>query len=219
MGSITVASIISLARTELFDETAPYRFTDGKLTEWLNAGQRQIVLLKPTASVANESVQLVAGAKQTLPASGIVLIDIVRNMGSNGNVPGTPISRKDRQSLDALLPTWGSMPAKAQVKYYMFDERDQSRFYVYPKQPDAGQGYVEMIMSCYPDTALVNATITIDDIYEGALLDYIAYRGFRRDDQARAAMYFGTFTQAVTGKKMSEQEISQKRQAAQQAQQ
>lgn len=209
MGSITVATVFAKVREQLFDATPAYRFSDEALLGWLNSGQRQIVLLKPNANVTNESVQLAAGIKQDLPDAGVALIDIVRNMGSTGTAAGSPISRKERKAFDTMFPGWSVSASSPTVKYFMFDEADQKRFYIYPPQPAIGMGYVEIIMSALPADASNPGTITLDDIYEMPLVDYMVYRGFRREDPQKAAMFYQSFMEAVTGKWQGERVLQQ----------
>jgi len=192
MGTIFASSIISSARNVFHDSTG-VRWPDSECLEWLNNGQRAIVNLRPEASVLNETMVLVAGTKQTIPASGIQLIDVIRNMVGAGQLtPGGVIRLVDREVIDSTVPTWHSDTAAAngEVQHYVFDGRDPKTFYVYPQS--AGVNGVELIYSVSPaDVAAVGNVITLDDIYSNALLDYILYRGYSKD-----AEYAGNISRA-----------------------
>ena len=97
MATITTTSIITKVTTLLQDSTN-IRWTQSELLDWLNDGQREIVMYKPNACVKNVDVTLVAGTKQTLPADGISMIDSPRN--TNGNA----VRVTNRQVLNAQIP-------------------------------------------------------------------------------------------------------------------
>ena len=181
--SVAVNDIVDRAETILQD-TTNITWPALELIDWLNAGQIEIVLLKPEASVTNESIVLVvAETKQSLPTTGIQLLDIVRNMGTSapGNTPGRAIRLIKRRVLDEQVPDWHSEAGDAVVKHFMFDDRDPKHFYVYPPQPAATPGYVEVIYSSAPATVAAGNDISIDDVYANALLDYILYRAYSKD--------------------------------------
>lgn len=204
MATITVASVISKAQTILQDTTG-IRWPDAELLGWLNDGQREIVFYKPNAFVKNAPVKLVAGTKQTLPPDGVQLIDVVRNMGVDGVTPGRSIRITMREVLDSQHPTWHSATPAAETKHYMYSLLDPKTFYVFPPQPASNQGYVELIYGAAPTDAALIGTITIDDIYQTVLLDYILYRAYSKDteyaaDANRANNHQQAYISALTGK-------------------
>jgi len=139
-----------------------------------------IVREKPEASVTNESVALVAGTKQSLPSTGILLIDVVRNMGADGDTPGNSIRIIMRKILDAQVPDWHlTAGAAAIIKHYMFDPRDPTNYYIYP--PSDATSQVEIIYSSAPTIVSAGENISIADVYESVLIDYILYRAYSKD--------------------------------------
>lgn len=190
MGTITSQSIVDKAEIILQDTTNT-RWPSDELFDWLSDGQREIVLNKPDAYATNEAVVTVEGTKQTIPAAGITLIDVIRNMGvTDGTTPGNAIRIIEREILDAQRPDWHTETPVAVTLHYMFDKRDPKNFYVYPPQPGTDMGYLELIYSSAPpDPTDIAAVITLDDIYGNALLDYILYRAYSKDaDYAANAM-------------------------------
>ncbi len=166
MGTIVSSSLISKAQT-LLQDTAGTRWTSAELLGWLNAGQRDIVMLKPDANTKSEKHQLAAGTKQTLPTAGVSFVDMVRNVTSAGVATGTTIKPIARDQLDAQLPAWHSEAAATNVKYFMHDPRNPKDFYIYP--PSAGSNYVELVYAYLPaDIAAVTAVINLDAIYAHA---------------------------------------------------
>lgn len=185
MPTITAASILGKARIILQDVT-PVRFSNDELLGWLNSGQRDIVIEKPDACVVVASVKLASGTLQSIPAAAVRLIRAVRNMGTTGSAPGRPVKLIGMETLDRANPDWHSAKAADAVKEYMFDELDPRHFYVSP--PNTGNGYLEIVTSSSPVDAILNGAISIDDIYETALCDYVLARAYSKDTTAPAAM-------------------------------
>lgn len=205
MGTIIASAVIEKAQIILQDTTGVRWPSDTELLGWLNDGQREVMVYKPNAYVKNVALRLAAGTKQSLPADGVQLIDVVRNMGSNGTTPGRAVRIVMREILDAQVPNWHAATPSAEVKHYTFMMLDPKSFYVYPPQPAAGQGYAEVVYGATPTDATFTGPITLDDIYQNALVDYILYRAYSKDteyaaDQNRAAVHQNAYIAALTGK-------------------
>ncbi|MFM1990231.1 MAG: hypothetical protein RJA99_3188 [Pseudomonadota bacterium] len=208
MAVTTVASLLNRAAVVLQDPTN-IRWPQSELLDWLNDGQREIALFKPNVFVKNIPVQLVAGTKQALPADGVSLIDVVRNMGTNGSTPGDAIRVVTREILDAQIKNWHSSTASATAKHYVYTPLDPKTFYVYPPQPSTGMNQVEIIYVASPTDATLVSTITIDDIYMTALLNYILFRAYTKDAEYAnnaqlATAYYTQFQAIMQGKTASE---------------
>lgn len=192
----------------VLQDVANVRWTVSELLGWLNDGQRELVRIKPNAYVLTVPVQLSVGAKQSLPADGISLIDIPCNMGSSGATPGRVIRQVDRRILDAQVPSWPAMTPVNDVLHYCYTPLDIKVFYVYP--PSAGN-YVEMQYLAIPaDITDVNSTITLDDVYAAPLLDYILYRAYQKDadysqNEGLSQVHGQAFNNALQAKVAAEQ--------------
>jgi hypothetical protein len=182
MGTITAQSIIDKAAILLSDGTN-VRWTVAELLGWLNDSQRQITLIRPDASVVTANITLVAGTKQAIPSTGLRLIDVIRNMGVGGATPGRSVRLVDREVLDAQSPDWHSSTAAASIKHFIFDQRNPKTFYVFPPA-DATSPTVEALYSVAPaEVAAAGNTITLDDIYQNPILDWMLYRAFSKDSE------------------------------------
>ena len=100
--AISSNDIIGKAQTVLQDNSAT-RWPTTELLSSLNDGQREICLLKPSVSATNQSVALVAGTKQTIPAVGLQVLRIVRNLTSAG-LGGKVVRIISRDVLDTVEP-------------------------------------------------------------------------------------------------------------------
>jgi hypothetical protein len=97
MATIKVATLIETAGIILQD-ASQVRFPQAELMTFLNDAQREIVLHRPDSKTVNASVTCVAGSKQSLPSTGLRLVDVVRNDG------GRAITQIARKILDETLP-------------------------------------------------------------------------------------------------------------------
>lgn len=201
MATVTVNSIVDKAEL-LLQDTTNVRWTSAELVDWLNDGQREVVQHKPEASAKNIAVALTANStKQTLPSDGVSFIRLTRNMGAGGSTPGKAIRIVSREILDAQRPDWHTDASAGYVQHYIFDPLDPKTYYVYPKAP-ATSLYVEMVYSAAPTNASAGGTISIDDIYANALLDYIMFRAYSKDAEYAqnaqlAIAYYTSFANSI----------------------
>lgn len=198
---MTIQAVELISRAgEILQDEEHIRWTVPELLRWVNDGAREIILRRPAARSITRPLPLAAGTKQEIPASGVQLLDVVRNLGANGSTPGRVIRRIDRQLLDDQMPDWHMAKKSAKIKHYTFDERAPKVFYVYP--PAADGVHVEALYSELPPV-ITDASETLDmgAEYLNALLSYMAYRAFSKDSEFAngtvAALHFEAFVNAV----------------------
>jgi hypothetical protein len=204
MPIVTAATIINRAATALQD-TSNVRWTRAELLDYLNAGQRETVIRKPSAYVLRSSMTLAVGTVQSLPSADdtgpvdpIELIEVLRN------ATGRAVRLIERDLMDQFNPEWHNAPQNTTVQHYMVNPLDPVRFMVYP--PNDGTGCLDLVYSANPPPVSSEAAvITLDDIYQDALLDYVLYRAFSKDaeyaaDPARAASRYAAFAASLDGK-------------------
>lgn len=198
MATITAQQVIDRASTILQDTTNT-RWPEPELLGWLNDGQREVVLAKPDASAQVGPVQLEAGTQQAIPAKGLHLLDVIRNVAADG-APGKAVRLTERRQLDDQIPDWHMQAQKPAVQHFIFDERDPKHFWVYP--PSDGSGKLDVMYSAAPADVDATDALSIDDVYANALLDYILYRAYMKDadyaaNDARATNQYQRFMQAL----------------------
>ena len=164
---------------------------------------------RPESSAKTANVQLVTGTKQALPTDGLRLIKVTRNMSdaSGGATGKRAIRIVNVDILNTQEPDWndptvsGDAAHGTVVKHYIFDEDDPRNFYVYPGV--SGNAYVEVVYSASPtDLANTSATISVDDIYANAIIDYVLYRSYMKDAEyagnaQRAQNHYQLFTASI----------------------
>lgn len=223
LSSSTIAAKASLL---LLDETS-VRWSIPEMAKWINSGTRELVLIKPNALTSNASMLLAAGSKQsltgatfkntvsgaTLTVSPMQLIDVVRNMGTDGmeTSAGRAVTGLARDILDTTLPNWHSVSSAGEVRHFVFDPKDPKRFYVYPKATASPAMHLEVVISRAPTNALLDSATSygtsdldaeIDDIYESVLVDYVLYRAYSKDSQhtanaQRSQWHYQAFREAL----------------------
>ncbi|NCW33252.1 MAG: hypothetical protein EB121_05235 [Alphaproteobacteria bacterium] len=192
---------------ETLQDTTSIRWPVAELVRYLNDGQREIIVHRPDAMVTNASVSLASGTKQSLPANGAKLIDVVRNSAGNKRA----IRMCAREILDAQSPGWHNLSGVNEIVHFMFDPRDPKVFYVYPPAAVSGAA-VDLVYSALPtdiaepaagtDFGAVTGNISVPDIYSNALQDYVLYRAYTKDSQyagneARAQARYAAFANAL----------------------
>jgi hypothetical protein len=205
--ALTAASIIQRAVGTLQDTTS-VRWPADELVRYLNDGQREVVIYRPDASVANETVTCTTGSKQTLPADATKLIDVVRN-AAVASAKG-PVRMINRTILDAQIPDWHAQAGSVDILHFMYDARDPLTFYTYP--PALPTASLDIVVSKYPVDVVEPASgelfsdvagdIGIPDIYGNVLLDYVLYRAYTKDAEyagnaARAQAHYNAFAASL----------------------
>ena len=207
-GTLTGANLLSRIQDTLQD-TNSVRWPEAELLRYINDAQREIVNFRPESSATTANVQLVAGTKQTLPSGGLRLIKITRNMnGTSSSATGKRAIRiVNVDILNTQEPDWndptvsGDAAHGTVVKHYIFEEDDPRNYYVYPGVD--GNAYVEIVYSAAPtDLANTSATISVDDIYANAIIDFVLYRAYMKDAEyagnaQRAQNHYQLFTASI----------------------
>lgn len=209
MGTLTVGSIIDRCAKLLYDQTN-IKWSRAELLDHLNGAQRMVAIASPSTLATVVSMKLEAGSRQSIPATGWLLLDVIRNMGVSGTTPGRAVRVISRRLLDAYNPNWQVDTAASSVtQSYWFDNQDQTSFFVYP--PSNGQGYLEINYSNAPDNLTSEAQpITVPDVVDVALVNYVMFRALSKaadfsPGAQLAASYLVTFNEIMGTKFTTEQ--------------
>lgn len=206
----TAGEICSRASKTLFDETQ-VRWKEAELLEYLSDAQKEAVLLKPTAFTKNEAAKLQPGTVQSLPAGGVALVDIGGNMGADGTTPGRGVTQIDRTVLESVRPDWRAAKASVTAKHYLYDDRDPTRFEIYPPQPDPA-GYMQISYGAEPPALSdVDDDLSLSAIYDTALYYLVLARAFTKSsgtqDFNKAIGFQRIAHELITGRKLTKQEL------------
>lgn len=179
-----------------------------ELCMWLNDGQRDIAVQKPSANSRITELPIKAGTRQELDAQFVALLRPVRNLEAGFHSSAVTVVSRDL--MDAQAPNWHTKRPRKVVRHVMFDEADPRTFYVYP--PNDGTGIMETVVSALPvvftptgdadDLDSYAAPIELRDEYTSPLVDYILYRAYSKDAQnagaaQRAQLHYGLYANAI----------------------
>lgn len=231
MGTILARSVVTKAE-RIIQDLDGVRWPYDEMLGWLNSGQREIVLLRPDASSRTVKFQLLEGTQQNAPATALRMLRVVRNLGSDGNTPGRAIRLCEFEVLDSQIPDWHAPSrANATAIHWLYDEAEPKTFYVYPPQPSSGRGWINAVVSQSPadctmkdvkndigETGTADSVISIDDIFEGPLIDYLRYRALSKEtkyagDGGKADQAYGKFLTALGVKTETDKRFTAKRAA------
>lgn len=168
--------IIDRARIILNDDGT--RWPDAEMLKWVSDGQRVIALVRPDSCPINGPITLVAGTKQTIPANGLRLLDVIRNLTADGG-PDRSVRMVDRETLDSQDYNWHKAKQGKTVNF-VYDNRDPTHFYVYP--PAVNGAKLEILYSESPQEITDKTTdLALLDIYSEPLFNYVLFRAYSKD--------------------------------------
>lgn len=208
--SYTAQDVITKARYLLEDPNGD-RFTDTYLLSFLNDGIRELITIKPDASILDRIVTLISGAKQNI--DGFILLDVLYNTSDIGSSIGKAVRRLKKSTLDFTNPDWMLKTPSATCLFYMYDMEDTQTFYVYP--PSNGTNYVYTRQSVFPnDLTTTNQTIGLADEFRQSLIYYICYAAFSIDtdtaNMTKADRFYQLFMGQISNNQNTEQTEEQK---------
>lgn len=179
-------------------------WTEESLFEYITSAQEMIVSIRPDSYSIVTTMQMAAGSKQALPATALRLLDIKRNMGSNGTTPGRAVLPVEENALDLFAFNWNAASQAAEVKNYSYDEKTPRTFYVDP--PSDGTGWLEISVSRVPPVIdSGNDPLVLQDIYRNHVIQFVMFRAYSIEvdslsSQRRAAEHKKTFFEMMEGK-------------------
>lgn len=200
--TVATQNIVNRVR-RLLQDAEGTRWIDAELVDWVNDAQREVVLLKPDASAVTESFACATGTKQMLPAGAVTLLDVTRNLAGTQRA----VRYVSRHVLDSELPTWHAATPSAEIRHFVFDERQATTFYVYP--PAVATTPIEVVYAKSPTDTTLAGNLTLPDVYANIVADYVMYRALSKDadyagNQDLALSYQSRYMAALTGKEAQE---------------
>ena len=192
--SFTGKYIIDWVSKTLHD-TKNTRWPRADMLAYLNLAQVQVVTVQPQANAKYRTIKLAVGSLQKVGNDDIQLLTITRNMGADGLTPGPAVGMTDRPTLDSHMATWTKASgASSTVESYVYDERVQTQFYVYPPVPTTVDVWVEYISAQRP-TDLTQETdiLQLPDVFVVPVMRWMIYLclSFQMDNaySANAALH------------------------------
>lgn len=195
----TASDIIASARKTLQDYDED-RWADADMLPHVNGARRMLIVANPKAYSVVDTVDLVAGPQQTVPADCHVFYGPLRNRGASGEY-GRAITLIQREYIDAFLPMWQGGGA-AEIDHFAYDERTPGVYLVYP--PAAQGTKIDVAFAKAPADLQLNGTLNMaETVLADSLADYVVARLLLDDaaspvNQQRALTHLQLFS-SVTG--------------------
>lgn len=201
---LTVQDVLQRV-TILLEDDAEDIWDRDELVTWLNDAVLSLVNKKPDAYVKRSVVSLVEGTYQTLPEDGMMLVHVVRDMGTHKSITGLPLDILDDQH-----PSWRQPVLSSNVLHYTYSDKDPKHYEVYPSVADGVQ--IEIDYGALPENVSVDTdTIPIGKEYLNVLVDWVLYRAYSKDDESadlsKATMHLHAFMNALGLKVTTQQAI------------
>jgi len=184
--AISSDTVLKNAARILGDE-ANIHWPASTLLAWLNEAQHQIATDVPTSSTTVADVTCVAGARQSLPDGGIMILSV------------DSLRVVDKPSLDRENPAWKSMTGSDTTTMWARSAANPRQFFTYP--PRLGGTLADVEYTILPATVTLGDDITVPDHFAEALTEYIVYRGLTEDsdlaEPGRAEHFLGMYNARV----------------------
>lgn len=203
MAITTVGDLIeNRIKTTLQENSAEgVRWQNAELLGWLNESYQMIVSIRPDANPVNDDITLIEGTKQSIPTAGTRLLGVMRCTHPDSNMGVIQVC--ERATIDATRPGWHAEDKTRDIEYFIYDELDPTRFYIYP--PALSGATIEALWTQVPtpheDYAKAEV-IKLDDSYAPAIVDWVLYRAYLKDadfsaNSQRAAGHYQAFNHAM----------------------
>lgn len=174
--------VIANAARLLSDQTNTL-WSAGTLIGWLNEAQHRIAVDVPSSNTVAGDVDLVAGARQSLPTGGIQALSC------------DTLRKVDKAAFDRENAAWQSATPSDTGSMWLQSNTNPRTFFVYP--PRVGAGVLPMEYSVLPAEVTLGDDITMPDQYSDAITDYIVARALSEDsdmaEPGRADSFMASF--------------------------
>lgn len=201
---MTALEIINLASKRLQDIGA-VRWTVAGLLEDLHEGRLDMCSLRPELYAERETLTLVAGVEQAIPADGSRYLGPICNVSAAG-VQGRSVRSIEMEELDAIDPNWRSTRQATKVVHTLFDEQTPRMFDVYP--PVVVGTKLRVSYAAIPAATLTSTELTQEGEFAPALVDYLLYASLVQDQDIpqsaqMAQAHYGMYLQKLGATKRS----------------
>jgi hypothetical protein len=186
--SVSSDTVLKNAARILGDEVNTH-WPASTLIAWLNEAQHQVAIDVPTASTTVGDITCIAGARQTLPDGGLMIlgVDAIRGV--------------TKSSLDREAPAWQSMTASNSTTMWARSTTNPREFFTYPPREGTPGTLTDVEYSVLPATVTLGDNITVPDQYADALTDYMVARGLSEDtdlaEPGRSDYFLGLYKARV----------------------
>ena len=159
--SFTAADVITEVREQVQDTLlvgSDYRYSDAFLLRKLDLALRSMVTVRPDLFAAVATMTCITGSLQTLPATSVRLMDVLRNQA------GGAVKEVNQETMDLFVPTWPATTPATPATNWMRYPRIPNTFFLYPPAT-AG----DTITVAYASSVPVTTTATVIPLQDAYL--------------------------------------------------
>ena len=179
MGTLTPQKIINKISGSLMNDAAKVRFKEADSLVFVNEALKFIAGVNPSAYSDIVEITLVAGSRQTVPATAHTFMGAPYNL--NGSNPGRAITVVKRETLDAPNPNWRAMSQATTIKHIVADDDTPTIFHTYP--PAVAGTKIAGKVGLIPVDLAIGATIPLEDTYEVAITNFVLSRLYQKNGE------------------------------------
>lgn len=230
--TVLVRSVLHRASVLLQDYAPQYqRHPEIEMVDWLNDAQVAIAKFMPSACSRVDTIKLKPGTRQSIetiafadckpgdgstpaaPINGTQVLDVIRNMGSDGVTAGKSIRVVERKMLDTQNRDWHTAAATS-INSFVYNPETPRYFYVTPGAHASTPVWVEIAYNAQPVpvpaggaagsevylfSGASSQTITIADEFIDDLVNYVVARANMKPNEWSDAQKASAFTSMFTG--------------------
>lgn len=186
---MNVAGVIDRVRVLLQDPTG-IRWSDTELLNAIAEAQQFVANVRPDATSTVIDLVVSAGTFfTTLPSTSRRVLDVL------GTSNGDTVTNVKMSVIDRHAPTWRT-ESGAKIKHYIYEDRDPTRLYVYPK-PTADTTLRVLVSSNPSNTVSLTGTLSVDDSYVASIVDLTAGRAFEKESSSASFSKAGALKQSA----------------------
>lgn len=199
MSTLTVGWMVDVVEKKLLDESN-VDYSQAELIGLYNLSLRLICSLVPRAYSKYSNILLASGTLQSIPSDGLALVEITRNMGTDGLTVGASVREASLDAFKKLYPDWSTESSDAAIKNFMRIPEMDASFHVFP--PSDGTGYVHCVYTATPPSTTYDAAgdweddkIPLSDEFVPAIPNAMLFHAYDDDsdypgDTTRSQMYY-----------------------------
>lgn len=241
VASVLVKDVLWRVSQQLNDVLPQFnRWPEREVVMYLNDAQLVLTAILPQLCSRIDAVKLKPGTRQSIetiaavdckpgdgsvpaaPIYGVQLLEVVRNMGANGQTPGRPLRVVDRRILDAEGSNWHSTQGET-IDQFVYDPQVPLYFYVDPGVHPTTAVWVEVKYLARPTLVpaggakgselykfdgVSTAKISVSDECVPLLVDYICARCYMKgadyaDNGQKAAQHEASFVSFLNARVQS----------------
>jgi hypothetical protein len=185
----------------VLNDSAREHWTLTNIKQWIYEAELVLGEFAPRALTRTVDITIASGeVTHALDTDYAKLLEVVANMGADGETPGRAISYTALDRLAAVKPKWRIERGPA-IRHYMTDERDQRTWYTWPGV--ASEWHVEARVILAPQIISgLTDTLAADDSYLPAMIDYALHRAYAMDAEEAmnlqlAGAHYGAFASKI----------------------